>query len=89
MGLGFFRKRYGTSEGIRVLLETTAIPNTVLAVHSRLPRKEREILARTIASWERTDEGRRLLQKTNYPGFTLAKDSDYDVVRDILKKVRR
>lgn len=89
VGLGFFRKRYGTSESIRVLLETTAIPNSVIAAHSRMPVKEREILARTIASWGQTEDGRRLLRETSYPPFTLASDSDYNVVREILKKVRR
>jgi len=72
----------------RVLLKTPAIPNLSIVVHSRLPPDERERLKHIFLSWTSNESRQELLKKMRTRRFVPAVDSEYDVVRALLREIR-
>ena len=67
--------------GLKVIHETTPIPNVVIAAHPRLSEDERAKLTRTILAWPNTAQGRQILADAGWEGFVAADDRDYDELR--------
>src|SRR5262245_18473201 len=64
----------------RILHETRASPPPLFVVHKRVPKKDREILLRTILAWPDNEEGRTILSGGYFIPFTVARDDEYDSI---------
>jgi ABC-type phosphate/phosphonate transport system substrate-binding protein len=73
---------------LRVMAESSGIPNLVFATHRRLPRTERNKLLALILSWPDTAQGRTILTTGAWPGFVAAQDADYAQVRGARARLR-
>ncbi len=71
---------------LRVLMETRGIPNLSFVVHSRVPEEDRARLHEAIIGWDATDAGRALLKGMGANRFVTSRDSDFDVVRAMLRE---
>jgi phosphonate transport system substrate-binding protein len=71
---------------LRILHETVGMPAPLFVVHSRLSRKDREVLLKTIVEWSKTKEGKKILDRGHFAPFVAAKDSDYEVVRRYIRR---
>lgn len=80
-----FEKEKKLASHFRVIHESTPFPNVLLVVHKRVPKKDREILRKTILAWPNTAEGRKILDVGEFTHFIDVKDKDYDPVRAFLK----
>lgn len=76
-----FQKEKQMTNRFRILHRTRPLPPPLFVVHPRVPRKDREILLKTIVDWPNTKEGRKILSDGDFIPFTTAQDSDYDPVR--------
>ncbi len=83
----FFQTRMQVS--FRVLGKSQTIPHALIAVHSRVPEKERERLRETIISWSDSPEGRELLKRGELKTFQTVTDAEYDVVREYWRRIER
>ena len=72
---------------LRVLMETPGIPSLVFVAHSRVPAEVRAQLRDTIVAWGDSEAGRTLARGTGATRFVPAEDTDYDVVRALLKEI--
>ena len=70
------------------MAKTKSIPNTLFAVHPRVPQEVFDKLLQQVLSWPMTEEGRVLLKGTKVEQFITTDDKDYDVVREMAKKFR-
>jgi len=84
--LRFFQKKMNTT--LKVIAKTQSIPNSIFAVHPRVPQELHEKLLQQVLSWPTTEEGRSLLKGTKVERFITVEDKDYDVVRTMAKKFR-
>lgn len=73
---------------LRVVMETTGIPNLSVVVHSRVPPAEREKIKKLFLSWKQHNSGKKLLNRMNTSGFVPAMDAEYDVVRQFLREIK-
>lgn len=85
--VAFFEKTWGVK--FRLLAQTHGIPHAVFVVNRRIGVAERDHIARIILSWGNTQTGRGLLNSTHSKPFVPAKDSDYDVLRTMVRRVAR
>ena len=74
---------------LRVLLETPSIPGLSIVVHSRLPERDRELLKRTVLSWNESEAGKALLRRMKTQRFVDAVDAHYDVVRSLVREIKQ
>lgn len=84
--LRFFQAKMKTT--LKVIVKTKGIPNSIFAVHPRVPELLRQKIIEQIASWPMTDTGKKILTGTKVERFVVAKDSDYDIVRTLAQKYR-
>lgn len=71
----------------RMLGESDAIPHVLFAIHERVPKRDREIMRRTILALGESKPGNALLEKSGWPtGFVAANDDDYDIIRTMSRK---
>ncbi len=74
---------------LRVLLESSSIPNLSLVIHSRVPKKVRQRIQAAFLGWSQSPVGRRLLHGMKTKQFVVADDAEYDVVRQFLQRIGR
>lgn len=89
ISLKFFKQFRDDQVDVRVLFRSKAMPPAVVSVHPRVPAQHREIIKRTMVSWHETEEGRRLLKVSRISGLVPAKDSEYDVVREMARALKK
>jgi phosphonate transport system substrate-binding protein len=78
--LHFEREKQMTAR-FRVLHRTKPTAPPLFVVHKRVPRKDREVLLRTILEWPTTEEGRSILSSGHFIPFVAARDSEYEPAR--------
>jgi phosphonate transport system substrate-binding protein len=76
-----FEKEKQMKTRFRILYKTKGSPPPLFVVHKRVPKKDREILLKTILDWPDNDEGRTILNSGYFIPFTSAQDAEYDSVR--------
>ena len=67
-----------SSEQLRGIAETDAIPPALFVVHSRVPEADRKLILKAILAWPKMPEGPAGIQLS---GFAPIQDSAYDAVR--------
>lgn len=75
----FFENKWNVK--FRVLAETPSIAGSLIIVHPRVGKQQREALLKTILSWGETESGRQLLKRGELKAFVAATDAEYDDVR--------
>lgn len=76
-----FESKWGKS--FRVLKNTPHIPNSLFIVHKRVPKKVRELLIKTMASWPTNSEvGKQFIKNSNNMHLVPANNKEYDIVRN-------
>jgi ABC-type phosphate/phosphonate transport system substrate-binding protein len=71
-----------------VVGETLGIPHILFAVHTRVPKSDRQIILQTILGWGKSDDGKRFLKMAGLKPFKPALNSDYDIVRTLKEKIK-
>jgi phosphonate transport system substrate-binding protein len=84
--LRFFKNKMNTS--LNVIAKTKGIPNSIFAVHPRVPKEVQDKLMQQITSWTGTEDGKKLLKGVKVEAFVSANDKEYDVVRAMAKEFR-
>jgi len=79
----YFQKRMKVE--LKTIARTMDIPHTLFVMHTRLPERERQIIKQRILGWGESESGRKLLERGSLKPFVNISDSDYDVVREIIK----
>lgn len=79
--LRFFQEKMHAE--LRIIAQSREIPHTLFIVHPRVPKKDREAIRARILSWDKTEEGKKLLARGQLTPFVPISDSDYDVVRKL------
>ena len=75
---------------LKIIALTAEIPNGPIATRHDLPDDVELKLVGALAAFARTAEGRKaLLDLYNMTGLTVARDSDYDGVRETLKELHK
>ena len=74
-----FQKKSGVK--LRVIQETTQLPNLVFVVHKRVLPADRERIKAAILGWGDTQSSKEVLKSINTQGFVAATDADYQPVR--------
>ena len=82
--LKFFNHKMKTD--LQFVLKTKSIPHVLFAAHKRVPEKLRQQAIEVITTWDDIEEKKKLLTNAKFPPFVPALDSEYDVVREILRK---
>jgi len=72
---------------MRYLVTGDSLPHLPWAVKGDMPRELRTRIQQVMAGLNKTEEGKALLKRTTYDGFSAATDADYDKHRDIVKEV--
>jgi len=72
-----------------IIGKTKGIPNSIFAIHPRVPVAARQKLIAQIATWVKTAHGKKLLKGVKVQNFIPVLDSDYDVVRSMALKYRK
>ena len=72
---------------MRYLVTGESLPHLPWAVKGDMPRELRSKIQQTMAGLNKTEEGKALLKRTTYDGFSVATDADYDKHRHIVKEV--
>lgn len=73
---------------LKIIAKTKGIPNSIFAVHPRVTKENEDKLRSRIVSWQTTEQGKELLENLKVEKFVPVKDSDYDSVREMVKKYR-
>ncbi|MDH5219256.1 MAG: phosphate/phosphite/phosphonate ABC transporter substrate-binding protein, partial [Gammaproteobacteria bacterium] len=81
--LGFFSEKLGFE--FLTIAETRAIPHTLFTVHPRVPQGAREKLLDVILHLHEGTDGKKLMDATRLSPFRHAEDSEYDIVRAMLR----
>lgn len=68
-----------------IIAETQAVPHTLFAVHPRLSETDIEKTLSVILHLHEGDSGEKLLKDARLKRFRPTKDSEYDIVRTIMK----
>ena len=75
-----------SKQSFRTVYETAAIPMSTFAVHTRLPKADREKIRTAFISLKDTPQGQKLLAASGRKsGMIAADDKDYDVVRKMMQ----
>jgi len=85
--LAIFQKKSGAQ--LRIIAESEAIPATTFAIHRRVAPALRDKLTKRILGWKQSDEGKRILEKLHHTHYIPSRDSDYDLVREILAEIKK
>jgi len=80
-GLRNFRNKMKAN--MKIISRTDSIPHTLFAVNPQMSEDHRNLILKTILSWNNSDEGRKLLKKGHFTPFVQAFDEDYDSVREL------
>lgn len=83
--LVFLEERLGFELG--VVGRTQEIPNVVFAAHTRVSEKLQQDIAEVLLQLNNTASGRRIIDLGRMSSLRPARDAEYDVVRDIMKRV--
>ena len=75
-----------TTARFRILHQTTSIPPALFVVHSRLARRDREIILKTILDWPNTVEGKKIIERGQFVPFMVANDAEYESVRRYIRR---
>jgi phosphonate transport system substrate-binding protein len=70
----------------RILHKTIRIPHALFVVHRRMSAKDRDILLKTILDWPNTEAGKEILDGGRFNPFVAARDADYQVVREYIRR---
>lgn len=81
-----FRARFGAR--LEVLAASRGIPTSLYAAHRRVPERLARTWLRAITAWHRTPAGRRLLADLGFDRFVPARDTEYDAVRAVWRRVQ-
>jgi phosphonate transport system substrate-binding protein len=84
--LRFFKNKMNTS--LRIVAKTKGIPNSIFAVHPRVPEETRNKLLQQVKTWPETENGKQLLKGVKVEAFVVAEDQDYNVVREMAERFR-
>lgn len=76
-----FEKEKQMKTRFRIVLRTKPSPPPLFVVHKRVPRKDRDILLKTILDWPNNEEGKQILKGGYFIPFSPARDAEYDSVR--------
>lgn len=79
-----FEKEKQMTTRFRILHKTRPIAHSVFVVHKRVAKKDRDALLKTILSWSKTEEGKKIINNGQFIPFVAAKDADYEVVRQYI-----
>lgn len=72
---------------MRYLVTGEPLPHLPWAVKGDMPRELRTRIQQAMAGLNKTEEGKALLKRTTYDGFSVATDAEYDKHRDVVKEV--
>lgn len=67
---------------LRSIYDTSAIPHVMFVAHPRVPAEDRERLKQLMANWVNTEDGKQILKSLGFPGFVLAKPTEYAVMKN-------
>jgi ABC-type phosphate/phosphonate transport system substrate-binding protein len=81
--LRFFNHKRKTN--LQFVFKTKSIPHVLFAAHKRVPEKYRQHAMNIITTWDDIEEKKQLLTNGKFPPFVPATDSEYDIVRHLLK----
>lgn len=84
--LRFFENKWNVT--FRVLAETQTISHSLFIVHPRVSAKHREIIRKTILSWDKTKAGRLLLERGELKPFIAVTDAEYGEVRKYARQMQ-
>jgi len=84
-----FEKEKRMKTRFRVLHTTQASPPPLFVVHKRVPKKDRDLLLKTVLGWPTTEEGRNILNSGYFIPFVPAHDAEYDSVRRYIRTANR
>jgi phosphonate transport system substrate-binding protein len=76
-----FEKEKQMKTRFRILYKGKPSPPPLFVVHKRVPKKDRDILLKTILEWPSNEEGKAILSTGSFIPFTPARDTDYEGVR--------
>jgi len=76
-----FEKEKQMNTRFRILHRTKPSPPPLFVVHKRVPKKDRDILLKTILGWPNNEEGKKILNVGYFIPFTAAADAEYESVR--------
>lgn len=71
---------------VEIMAQSEAIPHILFIVHDRVPVEHRIKLQQLITSWHTTPHGVKLLQHLGFSKFTVAKRSDYEIMRQYVQE---
>jgi len=74
---------------LRTVIKSESIPNLSIVIHPRIPMSDRASIKRIIMSWDQSVSGRRLLDKMQTKRFLPIENNEYDVVRELLKRIKK
>lgn len=81
--LRFFQSKMNIE--FKIIASSREIPHTLFVIHSRVPGTAREAIRARILGWANTKKGQELLARGKLTPFVPVKDSDYNVVREMVK----
>ena len=79
----YFEKRMKVR--LKTIGRTMDIPHTLFAIHTRMSEADRQIIKQRILTWDESESGRKILERGSLKPFVNINDSDYDIVRGIIK----
>jgi len=79
----FLLKRVHQEGHFREIAVTPSYPGIAILASTELPQSLRQTWSETLISMKDTDEGRKVLKKSRYPGFKKALKSEYNALRPI------
>jgi len=74
---------------LRTITRSESIPNLSIVIHPRVSLSDRANIKKIIMSWDKSVKGRRLLDKMQTKRFLPIDNKEYDVVRDLLKRIKK
>ena len=83
----FFESKRKTK--FKKLASSQIIPHSLFIANKRLSDDERQKIRNTIMGWGNTEEGMKLLKRGRMRPFVITHDSDYDLIRKLLKTLEK
>lgn len=74
---------------LRTIFKSPGIPNLALVIHPRVSEKDRVIISKSISSWHKDSDGKKLLSNIQTEQFLPIVDNEYNVVRKYLKELKK
>lgn len=80
--------RHAINKGqpIRILDKSPTIPGMAILAASNLDSKLRQQFRRLLLGMDKDEEGKKILEKINYPGYRKASKQDFEQIRRLLKQ---